>query len=81
MSITDVIDLQEFRVIYKGQFFNAVSILEIYFQPKTHHLKKGLNELDYIIILVIDTNGNLKTIHDNVFEFKFIPKGSEQNAR
>ena len=73
MSITDIIDLRGFRVVYNEQVFNAVSLLEKYFPHEKAIWNKGLNELDYIIILVIDTNGNLITIHDKVCEFKFIP--------
>lgn len=73
MSITDIIDLQGFKVVYNEQVFNAVSLLEKYFPLEKETYDKGLNELDYIIILVIDTNGNLKTIHDDVYKFKFIP--------
>lgn len=73
MSITDIIDIRGFKVVYNEQVFNAVSLLEKYFPYEKAIWDKGLNELDYIIILVIDTNGNLKTIHDKVCEFKFIP--------
>lgn len=67
------ISLKGYKVIYAEQVLNAVAVLEWEYAEDVYPDTTGYRKLKFLTILVIDTNGNLKTIHDEAWMFQFIP--------
>jgi hypothetical protein len=67
------ISLKGFKVIYKEQVLNAVALLEQYYPEDFDFSTIGYRKFEFLTILIIDTNGNLKTIYDEAWMFQFIP--------
>ena len=68
-----MISLKGYKVIYNKQVLNAISVLEWDYPEDVYHDTTGYRKLKFLTILVVDTNGNLKTIHDEAWCFQFVP--------
>lgn len=64
-------DLKGLKVIYNETVLNAVAVMEWMYAKD--RLSDGYNDFQFLTVLVIDTNGNLKAIHDEAWCFQFIP--------
>ena len=67
------IDLKGFKVIYSETVLNAVALIEYEHAEDVCADTTGYRKFRFITVLVIDTNGNLKAIHDEAWCFQFIP--------
>ena len=67
------IDLKGFKVIYSETVLNAVALIGYEHAEDVCPDTTGYRKFRFITILVIDTNGNLKTIRDEAWMFQFIP--------
>ena len=72
------ISLKGLKVIYKEQVLNAVALLEYMYSDGVEPDTTGYRKFKFLTILVIDTNGNLKTICDEAWMFKFVPTGEKE---
>lgn len=66
-------DLKGLKVIYNETVLNAVALIEYEHAEDVCPDTTGYRKFRFITILVIDTNGNLKTIRDEAWMFQFIP--------
>ena len=64
-------DLKGLKVIYNETVLNAVAVME--WMHEKDMLSNGYNDFKFLTVMVIDTNGNLKTIRDEAWTFQFIP--------
>ena len=71
-------DLKGFKVIYSETVLNAVALLEYEYGEDVYHDTTGYRKFKFITVLVIDTNGNLKTIRDEAWMFQFIPSVTKE---
>ena len=72
------ISLKGLKVIYKETVLNAVALLELEYPEGVCFDTTGYRKLKFLTVLVIDTNGNLKTICDEAWMFQFVPIVTEE---
>jgi hypothetical protein len=65
------LDMSNFKMIYKDQVFNAVSVIpNIDFNPENVGFKKP----KFIEAWYINEDGELAVIHDEAWRFKFVTR-------
>lgn len=67
------VDLKGFKVIYSETVLNAIALVEHEYAEDVYPDSTGYRKFKFITVLVIDTNGNLKTIRDEAWMFQFVP--------
>ncbi len=67
------INLNGFKVIYSEKVLNAVALIEQEYAEDVYPDTTGYRKFKFITVLVIDINGNLKTIRDEAWMFQFVP--------
>ena len=65
------IDLSRFKVVYRDKVLNALSLREIMF-PEDTNFDATYKRPELIEILVIDEDGNIESLRDEAWKFKFI---------
>ena len=73
------IDLSRFKVVYDNKVLNALSLVEVDFDFDECKWTDKCKEIKLIKILVINENGNIEALRDEVWKFQFIPIISKAN--
>lgn len=64
-------DLSKFKVVYSDRVLNAVALLRILFREGNDHPPK-IEFID-VLVVIVNSNGNLQIISDEAWRFQFIP--------
>ena len=69
-----VIDLSRFKVVYGERVLNAVAVDEIEFDFRTEEENpSNVLKPKFIVVIVINEDGNIEFIRDEAWRFQFIP--------
>ena len=67
------IDLSRFKVVYEDKVLNALSLVETDFDYNEYEWESVHKKPKLIEILVINADGNIEALRDEVWKFQFIP--------
>ena len=67
------IDLSRFKVIHGEKVLNAIALMEVRFNNMDYNERETIETPDFIEVLAINENGNIVSIHDEAWTFRFVP--------
>lgn len=68
-----MIDLSRFKVVYGERVLNALALLDHEILDNADLDKDTIIKLKRLVLMVINTDGNIEIIRDEAWKFQFIP--------
>lgn len=67
------IDLSRFRVVYKENVLNAITLLNFEMKEDTDLDKQTVGKPKFLVVMALNSDGNIEIINDEAWMFQFIP--------